>query len=162
MKINELLSENELDEIDRRGFLKGLGAAAGLAAVGNVAAAPFQKSIEIDKMSGEKTEYRDLNSDDGKGALSIIPNRAVILVLKKGRTFVRDFGSLHSVRIKLGNNAPFGVTATGGGRNEAQLGVGNSKGPKDLANDILKHKGPLLIEVTLDDGKKDIIKFTID
>jgi hypothetical protein len=162
MKLTDLLTEQELDELGRRDFLKGLaGLAAGAAGVKSADAATFQKSTDIDKMSGEKTEYRDLDSDDGKASLSVIPNKAVILVLKKGRTFIRELGGI-SVRIKFGNNPVTGAGGIGGGTNQASLGIGYKKGGKDLANDILKHKGTLLIEVTLDDGQKDIIKFTID
>ena len=39
MRINEILTEAELDEIDRRGFLRGMGAAAAAAAVPGAAQA---------------------------------------------------------------------------------------------------------------------------
>jgi hypothetical protein len=182
MKINELLSENELDEIDRRGFLKGLGAAAGLAAVGNVAAAPLKKSVSTDKMSGEKTKKADIESDDKKGSLEIFDRDGppestkqaaggqvdfapdydwsnVYLSLKRG-IFDR---TVPAGRIKFGSGPAehVSVHVGSGGRHAELFNRGGGK-TNSLAKKILNHKGKLLIEIFVYPEKSEIIQFTID
>jgi hypothetical protein len=69
MKIREML--DRLDEISRRDFLKGAGATAGLAAMGQ-AKADWQKQADIPdvefgtgKLTGQKTQnYRNTSTDD--------------------------------------------------------------------------------------------------
>ena len=52
MRINEILTEAELDEIDRRGFLRGMGAAAAAAAVPGAA----QAAINSMTVNGRKIQ----------------------------------------------------------------------------------------------------------
>ena len=65
--------EEMLAEIDRRGFLKGLGAAAATAAVPTLAkAAPFKHGEYKDQMSGEKQgKFAKVKADNGNANLEI-------------------------------------------------------------------------------------------
>lgn len=70
MKIRDL--QQPINEIDRRGFLKGLGATAAAGATGSAMAAPFRHSKNVDPMTGkENGKYSEVRSDNSNAVLSI-------------------------------------------------------------------------------------------
>lgn len=171
MKINELLSEHELDEIDRRGFLKGLGAAAGLAAVGKVSAASLKKNVSTDPMSGEKSNDFNIKSEDGRATLYI---RAELdpekwtgssTILQLSNDTFDWFATNGAMRIKIGNNPPESIRFDlSGSARQASIGAPGSWGRYggDFERMLVKHKGQVLIQVPTKKHGMDPIKFKID
>jgi hypothetical protein len=154
--------EEMLAEIDRRGFLKGLGAAAATAAVPTLAkAAPFKHGEYKDQMSGEKQgKFAKVKADNGNATLSVNYQDKLPLVRVDipGSIiyFKRDFSS---VRIKFGNNPVEKTGMTQGTSNNYSWGAIPDR---DIVNRILSHTGELKIEVDLyKDGPK-VFKFTIE
>ena len=99
------LAEQELDEdLSRRGFLKGAGAAAVAGAAGSAMAAPFKHTTDKDQMTGEKTaDVSTVKSNDGKAILELRRGAKPMVVLEvPGTTF--NAGRLGTnCRYKIGN-----------------------------------------------------------
>ena len=69
MRINELLTEEDLDEIDRRGFLKALGAGAATAATASIA-----PRAQADVNFGGLTQHDDGSQTYQQGPMSLKQN----------------------------------------------------------------------------------------
>jgi hypothetical protein len=176
MRLHQILSEAELqqlDEISRRGFLKGIGAAAGLAATGAVAA-PFKHGQNVDPMDnkpGAKTAT--VKSNDGLAELYIQYGEkgqpdGVWIDIKNGR-IDRPSGS-EFARVKFGSEPvtnAWGDVDRNSGFKSAQLGghSTNSTHPNStsfLAKKILRHSGELKVELPIYGKGKHIYIFTIE
>ena len=103
--------EEILAEIDRRGFLKGLGAAAATAAIPSMAkAAPFSHSKNVDPMTNkERGKSSAVKSDNSDAVLTIQwPSHeypGVWISIPKNNTM--DFSSddiIRGSRIKINGN----------------------------------------------------------
>ena len=68
MRANEFITEQELDEIDRRGFLKALGAGAAAAAAATAGIAPQAKA---DVSFGGLTHHDDGSKTFQQGPLTV-------------------------------------------------------------------------------------------
>lgn len=105
-------TEDQLDEIDRRGFLKGVGAAAvgGAASVGGKVGYDNYKSTRWDR---NDQDYDDLDkehkrkgfslpSNDGTMSLLVEPNDNMIYLFVKDNSI--EFNSFSQLRMKIDNN----------------------------------------------------------
>lgn len=163
-----------LDEISRRGFLKGAGAAAGLAATGAVAA-PFRHGGYVDQMTGQgKGNYSVVKSDNSNASLTIqwpgktefpgaviqIPG-AIVSYEVKSKVWQAQG------RIKIGNEPVESVTffrPDSGKWDTAMLSFdyGEFTKASDIARKILKHSGKVKIEVPLYKQGPTVFDFTIE
>ena len=159
-------SEGVEEDISRRGFLQGMGAAAAAGAAGSAIAAPFKHSQSVDPMT-DKVQGRSstVASDDGSAKLYIQWNNGAWFDLNQGMvgfSSASDSSPLQTMRIKLGNNP---VQNIGGvvSKNFKSIQIGiNPDDVKQLASTILKHSGELRLEVLLADGNRKVFKFTIE
>ena len=167
VKLLDTAMGSELDEdLTRRGFLKGAGAAAVAGAAGSAMAAPFKHSQTVDPMTDKAQGGNStVVSDDGSAKLYIQWNSGVWFDLNQGRVGYNSTSTgfpLQTMRIKLGNNP---VQDIGGTVNKnfksIQVGI-DPADTKQLASKILKHSGELRLEVLLADGNKKVFKFTIE
>ena len=165
MRLNEILTEAELeilDELTRRGFLKGLGAAAATAAVPSLAkAAPFKHGEYKDQMSGEKQgKFAKVKADNGNATLEIeYDSGQPKVIIDIPRTVINYRRQMSDVRIKIGNSPVESTYLNQGTANDYSWGAILDK---DLANRILSHSGELKFEVNFyKDGPK-VFVFTIE
>jgi hypothetical protein len=165
MKIRDIITEELLDEISRRGFLKGLSAAAVAGAAGSVMAAPFKHTTSKDQMTGEKTaDVSTVKSNDGKAILELHRGANPMVVLEvPGAIFnARTFGT--SCRYKIGNGPVIetllGKPSSGASNWGAILPQFN--GGQGLAEKIMQHSGEVLFEVDLYRIGPKVFKFTIE
>jgi hypothetical protein len=175
MRLHHILSEAELqqlDEITRRGFLKGIGAAAGLAATGAMAA-PFKHGQNVDPMDnkpGAKTAT--VKSNDGMAELYIqygdkSQPDGVWIDIKNGKIERpdTDFG-----RVKFSSEPVkkvWGGVDRNSGFKSAQLGGSSADETSEystskLARKILSHSGELKVEIPVYGKGKVIYIFTIE
>jgi hypothetical protein len=156
------------EDISRRGFLRGLGAAAVAGAAGGAMAAPFRHNKTVDPMT-DKAEGRNstVASDDGTARLYIQWNDGVWFDSTQG---LLGFDSVsgkfpvQSMRIKIGNSPVEKVVGVVN-KNFRSMQIGgifDSNDTKAWAHRILKHSGELRIEVLLASGNKKVFKFTIE
>jgi hypothetical protein len=76
MRINEILTEEQLDEIDRRGFLRGLGAAAlGAAALGSMGSASAGDDPSINRLTGKPNTELSVQADRPAQPSAEMPNQ---------------------------------------------------------------------------------------
>jgi len=73
MRINEIIAESKLDEIDRRGFLKGMGAAAIAGTAGSVKAANFQSLTQQQKDIAVKVIWAWIYTINKEGRANELP-----------------------------------------------------------------------------------------
>jgi hypothetical protein len=155
---------NQLDEISRRDFLKGAGAAAGLAATDAISA-PFKHSQNVDPMTDKvQSKNSTVVSDDGSAQLYIQWNSGVWFDLKKGLLGLTNSTGgfyLQNMRIKIGNE-PVKKTYGTLSKNFKSMQIGGPAETKNLASQILKHSGELRIEAELSNGNTKVFKFTIE
>jgi hypothetical protein len=151
-----------LAEIDRRGFLKGLGAAAATAAVPSMAkAAPFSHGEYKDQMSGEKQgKFAKVKADNGNATLEVeYDSKQPKVIIDVPRAIINFRQDTSPARIKLGNNPVENTYLYQGTSNSYSWGAITDK---DLVNRILSHSGELKFEVNLyKDGPK-VFVFTIE
>ena len=147
-------------EIDRRGFLKGLGAAAGMAATGAVAA-PFRHGNHTDPMTNiNRGKYSEVRSDNSNAVLSIQwPGHKHPGVYISIPNVTMDFSTddiIRGARVKI-NGKVSNVKMF-------QLNSGNySEASIDISpNEILRTSGDLWFEIPLFRGERRVFKFTIE
>jgi len=154
--------EEMLAEIDRRGFLKGLGAAAATAAIPSMAkAAPFKHGEYKDQMSGEKQgKFAKVKADNGNATLEIeYESGQPKVIIDVPRAIIHFKKGSSPARVKLGNGPVEDSYLQQGESNNYSWGANLDK---DLANRILSHSGELKFEVNLyKDGPK-VFVFTIE
>lgn len=154
--------EEMLAEIDRRGFLKGLGAAAATAAIPSMAkAAPFKHGEYKDQMSGEKQgKFAKVKADNGNATLEIeYESKQPKIIIDVPRAIINFKQDTSPARIKLGNSPVENTYLYQGTSNNYSWGAITDK---DLVNRILAHSGELKFEVNLyKDGPK-VFVFTIE
>jgi hypothetical protein len=91
MRINEILTEEQLDEIDRRGFLRGIGAAAlGAAALGSMGNASARvmpgDDPSVNRLTGKPNTELSVQSDRPSQPSAEMPNQNLQAVDKVDRT----------------------------------------------------------------------------
>lgn len=178
MRIHYFLTEEEIDELTRRGFLKGLGAAAGAAATGSSMAAQWQQKQLKDPLTDKsKGTWSQIKSDNGNALLIIHeypgpdymnnPNKEKIYSELKFqipgeildfRYVPSDRESYAMGRIKIGQLVKDFILSKDGSRNPS-IGYTSSK---DLLDKLSKYKGPLKIEMPIYQKGKVIFDFTLD
>jgi hypothetical protein len=154
--------EEMLAEIDRRGFLKGLGAAAATAAIPSMAkAAPFSHSKNVDPMTNkERGKSSAVKSDNSDAVLTIqwpgheAPGVWISIPKNNTMDFTNDI--IMSSRIKInGNISNLKLwQLSGGNYNQAKLDIS--------PNTVLKASGDLWIEIPMFRGERKIFKFTLE
>lgn len=110
-EVSGLTTDEMLAEIDRRGFLKGLGAAAATAAVPSLAnAAPWKHGQSKDEMDDTVYKFSDVTSNDGQARIRAPRNQGSLATLNvKDRIDFdhMDYGKLCARgRIKIGSSPP--------------------------------------------------------
>ena len=154
--------EEMLAEIDRRGFLKGLGAAAATAAIPSMAkAAPFSHSKNVDPMTNkERGKSSAVKSDNSDAVLTIqwpgheAPGVWISIPKNNTMDFTNDI--IVSSRIKInGNISNLKLwQLSGGNYNQAKIDIS--------PNEVLKASGDLWIEIPMFRGERKIFKFTLE
>lgn len=91
MRINEILTEEQLDEIDRRGFLRGIGAAAlSAAALGSMGNANARVTPgddpSINRLTGKPNTELSIQADRPSQPGAEMPNQNLQAVDKVDRT----------------------------------------------------------------------------
>jgi hypothetical protein len=168
-QIGQLMKKHGIEEdLSRRGFLRGAGAAAVAGAAGSAMAAPFKHSQNVDPMTDKaQGGTSTVVSDDGSGKLHIqwnSENSGVWFYLNQGLLGFSSVSSgfpLQSMRIKIGNS-PVNDTVGTVSKNFKSMQIGGPDDTKQLASKILKHSGELRLEVLLANGNKKVLKFTIE
>jgi TonB family protein len=154
--------EGSLEEVDRRGFLKGLGAAAVAGAAGSAMAAPFKHGEYKDQMTGQSQgRYSKVRADNKNATLEISwPNsgQSMTVIDIPGATI--NFGVYGATgRIKIGDSPvqEFGLSKGDSGNYSwgANLNA-------NIARKILSHSGEVKIEVPIYRTGPEIFKFTIE
>jgi hypothetical protein len=170
------VAEGSLEEVDRRGFLKGIGAVAVAGAAGNSMSAPFKHSQNVDPMTDKVTgKNSTVISDDGTAELYVewkggANSGGAWMDLKSGRVHPRFGNSGFVGRIKFGNDAVQDLDGVPQANYKTvQLGGSASSGVDTgtmntavIAKKILKHSGKLKIEIPMLDGNKKVFVFTIE
>ena len=154
--------EEMLAEIDRRGFLKGLGAAAATAAIPSMAkAAPFSHGKNVDPMTNkERGKNSTVKSDNSDAVLTIQwPSHeypGVWISIPKNNTMDFTNDIITSSRIKInGNISNLKLwQLSGGNYNQAKIDIS--------PNTVLKASGDLWIEIPMFRGERKIFKFTLE
>lgn len=171
MKVNDIITEDQIDEIDRRGFLKGLGAAT-LGATGMANAAPFKHGEYKDQMTGKSDgKYSTVSSDNSNAKLIIQwpGNKSAGAIIKiPGETInykIGSYGGLStSGRIKIGDGPVenVGLTAPDSDNYSEGFLFGSAGTMEGIARRILKSKGELKIEVPIYRQGNKVYIFTIE
>jgi TonB family protein len=162
MNLRDIIPNDPLlEDMSRRGFLKGLGAAAGMAATG-ASAAPFSHGEYKDQMTGKSDgKYSKVRSDDGRATLTLdwpVGGRGQLIVSIPGTTI--NFGARGAAgRIKIGSGPVQDVWL-----NQGQTGSYSWAGilNNSLISKILSHSGEVKIEVPFYRTGPEIFKFTIE
>lgn len=168
MRLNDILTEEELDEIN---WKKGLAtaAAAGAMALGSPTpanAAPFQHQTNIDQLEKVPTgKSSTVKSNDGTAEIYVQWGAGAWFDIRDGfleRESRGDPGKwMQEFRIKLGN-APtitgYGLISKDGKSLQLEMPGSN----KEFHKLIMKHEGELKIEVSLRNQGKKIYTFKIE
>ena len=101
---------DQLDEISRRDFLKGAGAAAGLAAADAVAA-PWVKRTKRDEIDDTVVKQHTVDSVDKRARMYVGPKVQKIQTLDQIEWADVQYGKFFSSpgRIRIGNSAPLTI-----------------------------------------------------
>jgi len=148
----------KLEEVDRRGFLKGLGAAA---AAGTTLAAPFKHGEYRDQMSGEnKGKSAKVISDNKKAVLEIeYDSKQPKVIIEVPSKIINFRGQSAGARIKLGNGPVINTYLNQGtSGNYSWGGILDKK----IVSQILRHSGELKFEVDLYKEGATLFQFTIE
>ena len=154
------VAEGSLEEIDRRGFLKGMGAAAAAGAAGSAMSAPFNHGNHVDQMTGkENGKYSEVRSDNSNAVLSIQwPGHSWpgVWIEIPGATINFDSADGTTGRVKInGTVKEMSLDRVGSGS--------YSKAKTDIPpKSILTTSGDLWIEVPIYRKGNQIYKFTIE
>lgn len=132
MRINEILTEEQLDEIDRRGFLRGIGAAAlGAAALGSMGNANARVTPgddpSINRLTGKPNTELSVQADRPSQPGAEMPNQNLQAVDKVDRTAdgitITQDGKSYDVKIvPKGSPTPRGMGTKMMKVNQAQVG----------------------------------------
>ena len=171
MRLHEIIPNDPLlEDLSRRGFLKGIAGAAASSATGAMAA-PFRHGSHTDQMTGkEEGKYSTVVSDNSNAKLIIqwpghsspgvvitVPGK--VINYKTGR-----FGSGAGARIKIGNLPVEDISIyspDSGNYSKAFLGFDNENRAR-IARQILKSSGPLKIEIPIFREGNVVFAFTIE
>ena len=160
MKIRDL--QQPINEIDRRGFLKGMGAAAVAGAAGTAMAAPFSHGEFADQMTGKtQGKYSVLRSDNSKASITIKwpgSNQPGFVITVPGEVLqlgIRGAGG----RIKINDKVEdiyFHPMSDHGAYSSA--GVLSDS----IARKLLKSNGEVLIQIPVVGKGEPVYKFTVE
>ena len=155
------VTESSLEEVDRRGFLKGLGAAAVAGAAGSALAAPFNHGSYKDAMTGEGGGgFSLIKSDNSNASLQISwpgsnqPGFIITIPRTVINMGVRGAGG----RIKIGGKVDSIFLNPLRSNDPSSAGVLDA----DIARKILNTPGELLIEVPIYREGNQIYRFTVE
>lgn len=165
-KVNNCVPES-LEEIDRRGFLKGMGAAAVSGAAGSAVAAPFKHGEYTDQMTDKNVgKYSAVRSNDGLAELEIAWGDGVWFVLKTRAMLEINKVVSGEYRIQYFRYSFNGKLVEESGIVNKQLRsmqIGSTPDvSKALANKLLKQPGEFKIEIELFGEGKRVFKFKIE
>ena len=180
MKIRDIITEELLDEISRRGFLKGLGAAAVAGAAGGAKADWAKDQDYIDPMTDKVYTSFSNKSTNGEATLKYYATSKVVSLLKNSGRWdaptqqigPRQYEYLSSQgRLRVDNGPAVDIRfmmpeVTGGGVTGSMATIINATGPTELSEQILSYivsaKQRILIDVSnLSGGKTNILQFNI-
>jgi TonB family protein len=171
MRLHDIIPNDPLlEDLSRRGFLKGIAGAAASSATGAMAA-PFRHGSHTDQMTGkEEGKFSTVVSDNSNAKLIIqwpghsspgvvitVPGK--VINYKTGR-----FGSGAGARIKIGNLPVEDISIyspDSGNYSKAFLGFDNANRAR-IARQILKSSGPLKIELPIFREGNVVFAFTIE
>lgn len=152
----------KIHEIDRRGFLRGLGAAAMAGATGSAMAAPFSHGEFADQMTGKtQGKYSVLRSDNSKASITIKwpgSNQPGFVITVPGEVLqlgIRGAGG----RIKINDKVEdiyFHPMNDHGAYSSA--GVLSDS----IARKLLKSNGEVLIQIPVYGKGEPVYKFTVE
>jgi len=165
-RVNNCVPES-LEEIDRRGFLKGMGAAAMTGAAGSAVAAPFKHGEYTDQMTDKNVgKYSAVRSNDGLAELEIAWGDGVWFVLKTRAMLEINKVVSGEYRIQYFRYSFNGKLVEESGIVNKQLRsmqIGSTPdASKALANKLLKQPGEFKIEIELFGEGKRVFKFKIE
>jgi len=159
---NQGLAEGSLQEVDRRGFLKGMGAAAGMAATG-AQAAPFSHGEYKDQMTGKSQgRYSKVKADNGNATLTLRwpgSDQPRIDIDLPGKIINFGASGAAGARVKVGNGPVIETYLNRGQSGNYSWGAILDT---NLVRKILTHSGELKIEVNIFQTGPEIFKFTIE
>jgi hypothetical protein len=155
---------SEVDEdISRRGFLQGLGAAAVAGAAGGAAAAPFRHGEYKDQMTGQlQGKYSKVKSNDGKALLDISwpgSNQSYLIIEVPGKTINFNVSGTADARVKIGAGPVINTYLNRGKSGDYSWGAILND---DIINKILTHQGELKVEIPLFRIGPTVYNFTIE
>jgi len=164
--LDTAMGTQEVDEdLSRRGFLKGAGAAAVAGVANDSEAGPWITNSQQDPMDNSTSKSNTIKSTDGSAYLKVNDNKSVsFFVTNNIMLQVSEFtsyGPALEYRIKIGNDLRadtgyvFGVKRSGfiltlGGEYSSELG-----------NKLLNFNGIVKIEVPVYPDKRKIFEFEI-
>jgi TonB family protein len=150
------------EDLSRRGFLKGVGAAAGMAVTG-AQAAPFSHGEYKDQMTGKsKGRYSTVKADNGNATLTLKwpgSGQARIDIDLPGKTINFSASGSSGARVKIGNGPVIETYLSRGQSGDYSWGAILDT---NLVRKILSHSGELKIEVNIFRTGPEIFKFTIE
>jgi hypothetical protein len=167
----------EVDEADmnRRGFLKGMSAAAVAGAAGGTMAAPFKHVKQTDQMTGKDDGVDSKVKSDNSNAILVIHHggnkpsgsnfsNAYVGIEIPNKSINVGYGSNggKDIRIKIGNNpveTAYLQRAEGGSPGWAYMIDEWNSG---IVKKLLKHSGEVKIEVPINREGDIVYKFTIE
>lgn len=162
MKLIDIIPNDPLlEDLTRRGFLKGIGAAAGMAATG-ATASPFKHGEYKDQMTGERQgRYSKVKADNKNATLEIlwpVSGQAMTIIdIPRATINFKIHGAIG--RIKIGNDPVQDFDLSMGDSGNYSWGANLSA---DIARKILSHSGEVKIEVPIYRTGPEIFKFTIE
>lgn len=163
MRLHDIIHNDPLlEELSRRGFLKGVGAAAGMAATG-AQAAPFSHGEYKDQMTGKsKGRYSTVKADNGNAILTLKwpgSGQARIDIDLPGKTINFSASGSSGARVKIGNGPVIETYLSRGQSGDYSWGAILDT---NLVRKILAHSGELKVEVNIFRTGPEIFKFTIE
>lgn len=163
MKLHDIIPNDPLlEDLSRRGFLKGVGAAAGSAATGAMAA-PFRHGEYKDQMTGKSQgRYSKVKADNGNATLTLRwpgSDQPRIDIDLPGKTINFGASGAAGARVKVGNGPVIETYLSKGQSGDYSWGAILDT---NLVRKILTHSGELKIEVDIFRTGPQIFKFTIE
>ena len=163
MRLHEIIPNDPLlEDLSRRGFLKGVGAVAGSAATGAMAA-PFRHGEYKDQMSGKSQgKYSKVRADNGNATLTLHwpgSDQPRIDIDLPGKTINFGASGAAGARVKIGNGPVIETYLNRGQSGNYSWGAILDT---NLVRKILTHSGELKIEVNIFRTGPEIFKFTIE
>ena len=159
MKITDVVNE----DITRRGFLQGAGAAAVAGAAGSAMAAPFRHGEYKDQMTGaSQGKYSTIKSNDGRASLELSwpgQGQSYLAVDVPGKIINFGASGTAAARIKIGNGPVINTYLNRGTSGNYSWGAIFNN---DIINKVLTHQGELKVEIPLYRDGGTVYNFTVE